>query len=264
MYRLGDIVGKNVIGLYEAKSAGTLMGALLDRSLLRLRYFEVAPDDEGDANRLFFPPECVGALDGDAVMIRNCGKLVGRYSLPPSFVRGPMSAPVYSPDGRSLGRVTDLTLDGFTVTHINVGELAFPPECVLSRSDEMLIINDTGENIRLVPPAKKVPSPHGSSPAVEVRVHAEEVSAAYEGDVTRKNAPMPNRRVRGNAVELPARAAAATENGSFDFLLGRVATREIRDEHGKKIISAGEVIDGSVLGAALKADRLVSLALCSK
>ena len=159
MYKLSEIIGKSVIGTFEAKNVGTLMNALFDRSLTKIRWFEVLSDDETDAERTYFEPPAVSAMNGDAVMLKNCGKLTGRFSLAPVFVPAPVNAAAYSPTGKALGRVTDLTLDGFSVRSISVGDREFPPEAVLSRSDDVIIINDTGEKIRLVPPKIKVPDP---------------------------------------------------------------------------------------------------------
>lgn len=183
MYKLSGLVGKNVIGLYEAKSAGTLSGALLDKNMGAVRCFEVLSEGEDDLCRRFFSPECLWAMDGDAVVLHNCGKLKGRLSLPASYVRGPINAAAYSPDGRLLGRVTDLTLDGFSVVGIDVGELSFPPESVLSRSDEIIIINDKGEKIKLVPPvSRRVPSPDKASALAAVVAHSAEENAAAGSD----------------------------------------------------------------------------------
>ena len=159
MYKLSDIIGKTVIGTFEAKNVGTLMNALFDRGLNKIRWFEALSDDETDAERTYFEPSAVSAMADDAIMLKNCGKLTGRFSLAPVFVSAPVNLPVYSPFGKALGRVTDITLDGFSVTEINVGELAFSPDAVLSSSDDVMIVNDTGEKIRLVPPKTRIPDP---------------------------------------------------------------------------------------------------------
>ena len=78
MYKLSEIIGKSVIGTFEAKNVGTLMNALFDRSLTKIRWFEVLSDDETDAERTYFEPPAVSAMNGDAVMLKNCGKLTRR------------------------------------------------------------------------------------------------------------------------------------------------------------------------------------------
>ena len=163
MYKLSEIIGKNVVSLFEAENTGTLVNVLFDKNLCKIRYFEVFSDEEEDVKRKFFDPSAVSSLYNDAVVIKNGGRLLSRFSIPPSFVPGPVNAAVYNPFGVALGRVTDVTLDGFSVVEINVGEKSFAPSKVLSKSEEILIINDTDEKIRLVPPVKKIPSPHESA-----------------------------------------------------------------------------------------------------
>ena len=160
MYKLSEIIGKNVVSLFEAENTGTLVNVLFDKNLNKIRYFEVFSDEEEDVKRKFFDPPAVSSLCNDAVVIKNGGRLLSRFSIPPSFIPGPVNAAVYNPFGVALGRVTDVTLDGFNVVEINVGDKSFAPSAVLSKSEEILIINDTDEKIRLVPPVKKIPSPH--------------------------------------------------------------------------------------------------------
>ena len=71
MYKLSEIIGKSVIGTFEAKNVGTLMNALFDRSLTKIRWFEVLSDDETDAERTYFEPPAVSAMNGDAVMLKG-------------------------------------------------------------------------------------------------------------------------------------------------------------------------------------------------
>lgn len=300
MYKLSGLVGKNVIGLYEAKSAGTLSGALLDKNMGAVRCFEVLSEGEDDLCRRFFSPECLWAMDGDAVVLHNCGKLKGRLSLPASYVRGPINAAAYSPDGRLLGRVTDLTLDGFSVVGIDVGELSFPPESVLSRSDEIIIINDKGEKIKLVPPvSRRVPSPDKASALAAVVAHSEDNAAAgsaadnpgetaggestererspeYErADMERgEDSPAAIGAGESGAVDLPLKVSgenvSVTPGGAggraagYAFLLGKTATREVYGDDGMPLVRGGERIDDDALSRVANAGKLVWLALHSR
>ena len=58
MYKLSEIIGKSVIGTFEAKNVGTLMNALFDRSLTKIRWFEVLSDDETDAGLISSRRRC--------------------------------------------------------------------------------------------------------------------------------------------------------------------------------------------------------------
>lgn len=302
MYKLSEIVGKNVVSLYEAKNTGTLVNVLFDKNLTKIKYFEVFSDEDEDISRKFFSPDVVGAMENDAVVIKNCGKMMSRFSIPPVFVPGPVNAAVYNPSGVALGRVTDVTLDGFSVTEINVGELSFAPSDVLSKSDEILIINDTGEKIRLTPPVKKVPSAK-EAPAFTVKAHAAEAApeapavqsaaeyapaAAAERATEPETQPQSEITVKASAlpsvdaaeqpanVDVPKKLSggnvSVTKTPAFDdnkslgyaFLLGKLVTRTIYRDDGSVLFNEGSYIDETGIEQAGSANKLVQLALHSR
>ena len=53
MYKLSEIIGKNVVSLFEAENTGTLVNVLFDKNLCKIRYFEVFSDEEEDVKRKF-------------------------------------------------------------------------------------------------------------------------------------------------------------------------------------------------------------------
>lgn len=294
MYKLSEIIGKSVIGTFEAKNVGTLMNALFDRNLTKIRWFEVLSDDETDAERTYFEPPAVSAMDGDAVMLKNCGKLTGRFSLAPVFVPAPVNAAAYSPTGKALGRVTDLTLDGFSVRSINVGDREFPPEAVLSRSNDVMIINDTGEKIRLVPPKIKVPEPSEANSA-EVVITAETAGAA-PGETraeaqtipTAKATAMPEVTAEApieadespaapEKVDLPGKIphsnVSVTKSPSarddarlagYAFLIGKLVTKTLTADDGEVLVREGDRVTEVDLRRTEQAGKLVRLALHSR
>ena len=286
MYKLSEIIGKSVIGTFEAKNVGTLMNALFDRGFSKVRWFEVLGDDETDAERSYFEPPAVSAMDGDAIMLKNCGKLTGRFSLAPVFVSAPVNAAVYSPTGKALGRVTDVTLDGFTVTAINVGDLSFSPDAVLSRSDDVMIINDTGEKIRLIPPKVRVPEPSEADdatvainaavekPSDETVPAAAKVSAMPE--VKAETAPDSQNAEPGEKVGLPGKVpysnvsvtkSPATRDArlaGYAFLIGKLVTKTLTSDDGEIVVEAGGRVTESDLKRTELAGKLVQLALHTK
>lgn len=286
MYKLSEIIGKSVIGTFEAKNVGTLMNALFDRGFSKVRWFEVLGDDETDAERSYFEPPAVSAMDGDAIMLKNCGKLTGRFSLAPVFVSAPVNAAVYSPTGKALGRVTDVTLDGFTVTAINVGDLSFSPDAVLSRSDDVMIINDTGEKIRLIPPKVRVPEPSEADDATVAINAAVEKSSDETVPAAAKVSAMPEVKAETvpdsqNAepvekVGLPGKVpysnvsvtkSPATRDArlaGYAFLIGKLVTKTLTSDDGEIVVEAGGRVTESDLKRTELAGKLVQLALHTK
>lgn len=286
MYKLSEIIGKSVIGTFEAKNVGTLMNALFDRGFSKVRWFEVLGDDETDAERSYFEPPAVSAMDGDAIMLKNCGKLTGRFSLAPVFVSAPVNAAVYSPTGKALGRVTDVTLDGFTVTAINVGDLSFSPDAVLSRSDDVMIINDTGEKIRLIPPKVRVPEPSEADDATVAINAAVEKPSDEAVPATAKVSAMPEVKTEtvpdsqnaepdekvGLPGKIPYSNVSVTKSpatrdarlAGYAFLIGKLVTKTLTSDDGEIVVEAGGRVTESDLKRTELAGKLVQLALHTK
>lgn len=293
MYKLSDIIGKTVIGTFEAKNVGTLMNALFDRGLNKIRWFEALSDDETDAERTYFEPSAVSAMEDDAIMLKNCGKLTGRFSLAPVFVSAPVNLPVYSPFGKALGRVTDITLDGFSVTEINVGELAFPPDAVLSSSDDVMIVNDTGEKIRLVPPRTRIPDPVEAAGIKAVISSAQSFAAAPKATAMPEVAPSrsaidgeaePSYETPGgeNAPGIPEKPilpgkipysnvsvtksplTGDAKRAGYAFLIGKLVTKTLTADDGGVVVEAGSRVTEDDLSRTEQAGKLVQLALHTK
>lgn len=293
MYKLSDIIGKTVIGTFEAKNVGTLMNALFDRGLNKIRWFEALSDDETDAERTYFEPSAVSAMADDAIMLKNCGKLTGRFSLAPVFVSAPVNLPVYSPFGKALGRVTDITLDGFSVTEINVGELAFSPDAVLSSSDDVMIVNDTGEKIRLVPPKTRIPDPveaagikaviasaQGSAAAPKATAMPEVVPSrsAIDGEAEPsdelpggENAPdipekpiLPGKIPYSNVSVTKSPLTGDAKRAGYAFLIGKLVTKTLTADDGGVVVEAGSRVTEDDLSRTEQAGKLVQLALHTK
>lgn len=288
MYNLSEIVGKKVIGLYEAEFAGEISGISLDKTLCRIKFVELN-DKNGD--KKYFTPESIVTVGSDAVVLKNLGKILTRFSIPPVFAPSPVGTPVFNNSGNSLGVVTDLVLDGFTVKEINASGVGYTPESVLSRSDELIVINDSGEKIKLVPPVTKVPDPKAGKD-VSVKAHANktpksvapvpvaaketsEATQATEAKVTtlptveippsKPVAVTVPKLLNGDSVSVTKSPATDDKRGTgYAFLLGKTVTKAIKSDDGAVILSVGDVVDETSLTAATNANKLVQLALHSK
>ena len=280
MYNLSEVIGKKAIGLYEAAFAGKISDARLDKTLTKIKYFEVIKDGE----RKFFAPECVTEIGSDAVMLKNLGKLSGRFSVPPVFAPSPVGTPVFNQSGNSLGAVTDVTVDGCTVKEIIVSGVGYTPEKILSRSDELIIINDSGKKVRLIPPVTKVPSPE-TGENITVKTHTVKppvpVIVPEQNDKTQsaKVTTMPSvdipvaepkpvtvpKLLNGDNVSVAASGASDDKRASgYAFLLGKTVTKAIKTDDGAIIFSEGDTVDETGLTAATNANKLVQLALHSR
>ncbi len=251
MQKLSELIGKKVLSLYEAREEGTLISCQLNPSLTKISYFELV-SEENDAS-LFFSPSALFALSECAVL-KNSALLSSRSKLTLSSVPCPINFPVYSPFGKSLGFVSDLIIEQSEVKAIEVGEKSFAPSAVLRRGEELLIINDGEEKIKLTPPKTQEKKPVAPSRSSETK----EASVSAMPTVITRDA-------KEESVGVPVRLSNPDGEGKvgFEFLLGKIVNQNISGGEGELVASEGQIIDDDILEKATKYGKLVLLALHS-
>ncbi len=260
MYGYGDVKGKKVIALFEAKNLGVLDDLIVDKALQRVRFFSATQED---GSRLYFPFAAISAVTGDAVMLKNTSRVERREAIAPPLTKAPLLLPVYTHEGKFLGNVSGLSLDGDKITAIIVDDASIDTSKLLSRSDELLIVNGSDGKVKLCPPI---------APSVKSAGTAEGASDP-DAATTAKQSPTPVERASTSLPTAPQKASAtvtlnaADENGraiGYSFLLGRRASKKILGDDGLLIIAEGEQIDDATLERAQSSDKLVQLALHSR
>ncbi|MBR2988905.1 MAG: PRC-barrel domain-containing protein [Clostridia bacterium] len=136
MLNFTSIVGKNVFAVSSGKIVGTMLSAKFNRSLTRLRYYEIFNDDDGET--YYFGEKAVTSVL-DAVVITSESRLVN--SLEEECVDCPINLPVYTTRGKFIGKVSDILLEKTTVVKIVVGDQQFSPSTVKAKSDNLLVID---------------------------------------------------------------------------------------------------------------------------
>lgn len=267
MYKLSEILGKKAIALYEATELGEVQGVLLDKTLTKIRYFSVKPKNDNDAV-LFFPCASVASLSFDALALKNKSRGVNRFSLPQVYASVPLGKTVYSHEGKLYGRITEVQAEGSDVVSISAGDFTFEPACVLSSSDEILIVNDGTARVRLVPPVTAVPKPENAVQATVYTGTSPSIPSNGETVDTTEELPAQPAISEPTAPKKGSVTAAAVSPGDnkeigYSFLIGRVASRSITGNNGA-IITEGETITKEHLALARSSDKLVQLALHSK
>lgn len=109
MRKVSEILGKNIISLYEGKRIGIIENVAFDKKLKKLKSFIVYDEDGDDIDRLFVPSGGVKIEGENAVMIKNLEKVVedtkNIYSK-----KNPMNADVYNLKGTLLGKVNEVLI----------------------------------------------------------------------------------------------------------------------------------------------------------
>ena len=244
MYRVSDLLSKPLITLADAHYQGTVGNIYFDAKLRRGKYIELF--DEEETEQAFVGLNQVN-FGVDAVVVKHDGVLTYSWNTAlDGLAQNPINSLAFNPEGKSLGRVTDVLMEGTTVTGFEVDGVVMPTETLLSYSKNMLIFNDTGKPIKLAKPKKRVPPPSAGTATVAVTT-PEPPKAAPQ-------IPLPEK-LRAPVSTPPPQATP------YSFLVGKSVTADILDANGQIAVPMGTIVTPEVIDRARAVGRLVQLAL---
>lgn len=264
MNKLTDILQKKVISVFEAQNVGVIADILFDKKLNAVKYLLVRRDSADDVSEKYIPFKEAGALFADAVTVKNLSKVLTRWSIAPVYERSPLSLPVYNHEGKALGQVDEVVFEGVTVTSILVGERQFSPDCILSKSDEMIVLNDGEDKIKLTPPPKMPKVSRHAPKTVTVSVGAKPPAPPETANSdTPNDIRVPVRIGEDKTSVTKTPPEGDVKQTGYAFLIGKTMTKPISDENGL-LIDADGIIDEDTVKRAKQANKLVHLALYSR
>ena len=241
MYRVSELLSKPLITLSDAKFAGTVCNIFFDKNFRRGRYVELFSEDENAPEQRYVALDRL-RLGADAAVVSHEGLIRSLIDdLRSEAAPNPINRAAYNLDGKNLGRVTDVILDGVAVRQFEIEGKAYESDTLVSYSDKILIFNDTGKPFRPVRPRK----PRIPEGAEQITVTA-----------------------TATTVELPEKltvtAAPRTgERSDYKFLLGKKTVKHILSHEGNVIVPEGSVVTAELIDRARAAGKLVQLALNS-
>ena len=172
MIQLSELIGKELICLKTASAVGTIGNVVFDKRLRTAKYLQILNGGDTEPEVQYAELRRVKGLTSDACTVNYTSSVFCRWNRPFAGVVSPINCACFNQDGRLLGRVRDIFLepDSKAVTTILVDETEYSPCRLLSYSDQMLILNDSGKPIRLAAPkTQRVPKVTKSE--VRVKVH---------------------------------------------------------------------------------------------
>ncbi len=215
MYKVSELLGKPLLSLSEAKILGTVANILFDEKMLKGVW--VVLYDNDDETR-YLPLMKLVNFESDAVVVKNAD---GLEIEPKIGLENPINSPVFNQDGKLLGGLRDIVMEGIKVTAFVLDDITVSSDKLLS-AGSVLVFNDSGRSIKLTRPQKSAPEKEEKDEAL-----------------TKKAAFAP----------------------SYDFLLGKKTQRNIFASDGKLIVHEGESITYSIIDTAKREGKLVILAL---
>ncbi len=284
MVKVSELISKRLIALSSAETAGTVENVIFDDKLTAGKLLKIYDDGGNDAETKYVELRRVKNTDSDACVIADKSFAFTDAGTRKTKENNPINKICFNQDGKVLGTVRDVVLENSAVKSILTDGEEFTPDKIISYSDKLIVINDTGKPIKTYKPkAARVPAPEKAA-ARKVSVHiAEQPQAiaqpapaqqtAQQTAPTQQTAAAPEK--TSDNVKLPSRvppqnttvisAPAQTENAlsPYKFLIGKTLQKDIAADNGIIVLRKFAVIDETVIAAAKDHGKLVQLALHS-
>ena len=244
MVKASELAGKQLISLLDARAVGYILRLGFSDRLKTVKAAEIASDDDDFPERAFVPLRYL-KYDGDVAVIKSAAML--SLSPPVEFVPFPIGAQCFNFRGENLGTLRDIELEGSTVVKLICEKGEFTQKELLSRSDGILVFNDSGKPIRIT--RKRVPK-------------VGEKQARRTAQILPAHSPAPE-----SVVQTPTSPQSVTVTRTpgepvkdYSFLLGKPVRQPVTSG-GKVIIPAGALVSEETIETARKHGKLVQLAL---
>lgn len=261
MLKVSEILSKPIISLYEAKNVGIISNIFFDKKMQTAKYLVIYSDNDDDINEKFIAFKEISALESDAATVKNLSKIVSRFSIAPTYSINPMNLKVFNHEGKEIGKITDIEIEGNKIINLNLGDKKYPPSMVLSKSDEIIVINDSGQPIKLSPPARIRKTAADKKRNVTITAADKDNTIIATDNLKDINLPY---RVLPENTSVATPPAGITKKQGYTFLLEKVMTRTIFSDTGEMIAEKDAAINPEIIEKAISAGKLVHLALHSK
>ncbi len=214
MYKVSDLLGKPLLSIGDAKIVGTISNMLFDEKLQKATFITLF---DADDEIIYLPVNKLLNVDGDVAVTFCASETVSE-----AYGFCPVNRAAFSENGKSLGTIKDVIMDGTKVVSLQA-DVSLLPLNVLNCS-EVIIFNTGDKQIRIKKPKKDV-----------------------------KQTPYKNAK-----IELPSKNVFTA---SYDFLIGKKLQRSVAAANGKIIAKEGESITNELISTAKREGKLVVLAL---
>ena len=254
-----NLIDKEAICLFEAKSLGIVTGLLIDKKTLKLKYLIL----DGTEPLNYVKSDKILAVS-DCITLKNdlCLTTV------PDSVKKRCHAvfPVFgiTTDGKRIGRLEDIELDGDRLKGL-IFNISIAAEKILRASRNYIIVQ--GEKEFKI--AKSVPKKINVNDLRQVFIN--DTSYKSEGVTPDLNDTEPP--IEHAAVSPSAASPSFPDNGiennplriitDYHFLLGRIVRTNIFSFNGELIISENSTITPDVVEKARRYGKLIELTTSS-
>lgn len=254
MYYCNDLLGLNVLSLYEGELLGKVDKLYFDKKLKKLMEIELLGDND---TRFIMHTKNIYHIGKNAITVKN-NQVVSLKVEDLSLTPAPLNSKAYSIKGEFLGVVNNFTLNDkflcekFLLDNnntIEINRLASCGKYTIIFYDQATHVNLNKFTPKQTPKIFKTKQPQEAKVLpVEEEPKIDDIPQAKEENLT-------------NAVEVEQQKP---NTKTADFLIGRVCTKDIFNFNNEILIKAHTIINKKNLKEINKFGKLRELMLYSK
>ena len=260
MYKLSDILSKQIVNLYSGKCEGTIKDISFDEKFKQAKWL-ILFDEESeefalDINKIYMIGE-------NAITIKNSDGLFLTSTLNKNLKNNPINLPCYTVGGNLLGKLNDIEFNkNFYVSNFYAGETIFPLNKIVNIGNSLIIINNENKKIKLSNFKPKMQT---------TETEITQIVSIQKKEVDSNENTIPKIEEIAN-VDTPTKKPFIVNKGinqqkilsNQNFLLGRKATKTIYGINNEIIIKKDNLINSKILEYAKLHNKISELAVFSK
>jgi len=254
MITVSELIGKQVLSLFEAKTIGVIADVIFDSKLKTIKLLKIFNDDETEAEVAYLEYKHLKSRDQDVCVISNDTLLTYSWNSL-NTQNNPINSLCYNPDGKLLGKVTDVELVQNQIAYIIVGGEKLTPKNLLSISQGILVYNDSGKPVKLTKRIRAIPNKIKE----EIKVVLHQTTAAV--DIEKNDILYPIKVPQQQTTVSRSPQLNDSNKTAYSFLLGKTSTKTIYDTNQNILIKENTQINENTIHLAKQNGKLVQLAL---
>lgn len=261
MIKVSELISKRLVCLSTAEIVGTISNIIFDSKLNNGKLLEIYNDDENDAQLKYVELKKIKSSDYDAVTVADDNYLTSAWNTETSGIVNPINCECFNQDGKSLGYVRDIVLDGAKVVSILVDKIEFEPKLLMSYSKELIILNDSGKPIKLPKTRASVPLSTDTLQVVKIHENTTNDNNIKKDNEINDTISVPSKVSKENTVVTRTPNEDYDNKNQYSFLIGKTVNKDIVNNGGDIIIAKGVFISDATITLAKESGKLVQLAL---
>ncbi len=261
MYRVSNILSKQVINLYDGKFEGTIKNICLKENLKQIKWF-ILFDEDGE--EFMLDPNKIYKV-GQAITIKNNDGIFNTSNIYNMENNNPINLMCYSVNGEIIGKVSDVELSkNFYIENFYIDENKITTNQIVKISKNLIIVNTEKTKVSLSTFKPKIPIINDQDTNI-VEIQPMDIQPQIEKEI-------PQEIQEEKTLQTPTRKTFVVDKNinqqriitNQNVLLGRKATKTVYGINNEIIIRKDCIINSKTLEYAKLHNKTTELTLFSK